>query len=57
VHWSTEREARQCNLQLEQEVDSIIRRFDQEMFAFHAQLLQEEEEFSAVRLFLIFCIQ
>jgi hypothetical protein len=29
-------------------VDSIIRRFDDEMFGYHAALLQEEEEYSAV---------
>ncbi len=29
-------------------MDSIIRRFDDEMFGYHAALLQEEEEYSAV---------
>jgi hypothetical protein len=33
---------------LEQHVDSIIKQYDLEMFNYHAQLQQEEEEFSAV---------
>jgi hypothetical protein len=40
---------------LEQQVDSIIKQYDLEMFNYHAQLQQEEEEFSAVSYFKRSC--
>ena len=52
-HWSSERESRHKNLQLETQVKELLNKYDEEMFELHQKIADLENKSDFVILFLV----